>query len=136
MRLLDQTKEVGLKPELLEIESDLDALLVSIGDVSKMIGVPTHTIRYWEKEFPQYLNPSRTMGKQRRYGTDEILRLKHIFGMLKEEGYSIAGARRVLAIQNKKADTGPHAPVLGSGEITAENLLKLLKQHLEESVLR
>jgi DNA-binding transcriptional MerR regulator len=74
-----------------------DDHLVSIRDAARIIGVPAHTIRYWEKEFSEFLNPPRTTGKQRRYGDLHLERLKVIFHLLKEQGYSIAGARRSLS---------------------------------------
>jgi len=69
---------------------------VRVGDVAKMLQVATHTLRFWEKEFDFYLKPSRTTGLQRLYNTDSIDRLKQIHHYLKEEGYSIAGAKRIL----------------------------------------
>jgi len=69
---------------------------VRVGDVAKMLQVATHTLRFWEKEFDFYLKPSRTTGLQRLYDTDSIDRLKKIHHYLKEEGYSIAGAKRIL----------------------------------------
>lgn len=108
---------------------DLEDPLVSIGDVSRIIGVPTHTIRYWEKEFPTFLEPPRTEGKQRRYGTDQIVRLKKIFVMLREEGYSIAGARRALADQNRRSNI-PEVSDRGLDMETAEKILTILKEHL------
>lgn len=81
----------------LEEEIQKDDHLVSIRDAARIIGVPAHTIRYWEKEFSEFLNPPRTTGKQRRYGDLHLERLKVIFHLLKEQGYSIAGARRTLA---------------------------------------
>jgi DNA-binding transcriptional MerR regulator len=113
-----------------EIQQQDDAL-VSIGDVSKIIGIPTHTIRYWEKEFPQYLDTPRTMGKQRRYGTDQIIRLKKIYSMLKEDGYSIAGARRALANQNRQSNIGSSSS--GIDKETAEKIIYLLKEQLFNS---
>jgi DNA-binding transcriptional MerR regulator len=69
---------------------------VRVGDVSKMLQVATHTLRFWEKEFDFYLKPSRTNGFQRLYCTDSIERLKKIQYYLKEKGYSIAGTKRLL----------------------------------------
>ena len=71
-------------------------ILVGIGDVSRFLDVPSHTLRFWEKEFSFFLRPSRTIGRQRRYDDDDILRLGRIKHLLKEEGYSIAGAKRIL----------------------------------------
>jgi len=69
---------------------------VRVSDVAKMLQVAAHTLRFWEKEFDFYLKPSRTTGLQRRYNSDSIDRLKKIHFYLKEEGYSIAGAKRIL----------------------------------------
>ncbi len=102
--------------------------MISIGDVSKIVGVPTHTIRYWEKEFPNYLIPPRTLGRQRRYGSAQIVRLKKIFTMLKEDGLSIAGAKRALAQQNRASSLGQ--PNDRIDQETAEKIITLLKQHL------
>ena len=74
-----------------------DDHLVSIRDAARIIGVATHTLRYWEKEFAEFLTAPRTQGKQRRYGDHEITTLRRIHKMLKEEGYSIAGAKRALS---------------------------------------
>jgi len=69
---------------------------VRVGDVAKMLQVAAHTLRFWEKEFDFYLKPSRTTGLQRLYDTDSIDRLKKIHHYLKEDGYSIAGTKRIL----------------------------------------
>ncbi|GHV15664.1 hypothetical protein AGMMS49938_14470 [Fibrobacterales bacterium] len=70
---------------------------VGIGDVAKMLQVASHTLRFWEKEFEFYLKPNRTTGHQRRYNTDSIDRLRKIQTLLKEDGYSIAGTKRILS---------------------------------------
>ncbi len=113
-----------------EEEMGKDAFLVSIREASRIVGVPPHTIRYWEKEFSEFLHPPRTTGKQRRYGDDQLGRLKTIFRMLKEEGYSIAGARRALARQNQAANVeGRDVEMLSSG--MAEKILALVKNELQ-----
>ncbi len=121
--------EAQISTQPLMSEEDI---LVSIGDVSKIIGVPTHTIRYWEKEFPRYLEPPRTTGRQRRYGTDQISKLKHIVNMLKKDGYSIAGARRALAMQNQEANLSLEN-TNSIDAATAERIISLLKNHLPEA---
>lgn len=70
---------------------------VSISTASVLVGVETHTIRYWEREFAEFLNPVRTAGGQRRYRPEDIETLKAIKRLLKEELYTIAGAKRKLA---------------------------------------
>jgi len=69
---------------------------VSIGTASQITGVEVHTLRYWEREFDAYLNPLRTEGGQRRYRTEDIQTLFVIKRLLRDEMFSIAGARRHL----------------------------------------
>lgn len=88
----------------LEITDTLAEIRVGIGETARIIDVAPHTIRYWEKEFKFYLRPSRTKGKQRRYDEDVLSRLRKIKYMLKEENYSIAGARRILLLEIKGED--------------------------------
>jgi DNA-binding transcriptional MerR regulator len=69
---------------------------VPISVASRITGVEVHTLRYWEKEFEQFLIPVRTTGGQRRYRPEDIQNVFHIKRLLKDEMFSIAGARRVL----------------------------------------
>jgi DNA-binding transcriptional MerR regulator len=71
-------------------------ILVGIGDVARFLDVPAHTLRFWEREFSFFLSPARTEGRQRRYDDDDIQRLGRIKLLLKGDGYSIAGAKRIL----------------------------------------
>jgi DNA-binding transcriptional MerR regulator len=85
---------------------------VSISTASVLVGVETHTIRYWEREFAEFLNPVRTAGGQRRYRPEDIEVLKEIKRLLKEELYTIAGAKRKLA-ERFEAQT-PEPPSAGN----------------------
>ncbi len=69
---------------------------VPISVASYLTGVETHTIRYWEREFSEFLQPVRTAGGQRRYRPEDIEVLKEIKRLLKDEMYTIAGAKRKL----------------------------------------
>ena len=69
---------------------------LTIGEVSDLTGVPIHTLRYWEGEFNGLFCPNRTNGRQRRYDEETVQRVIEIRTLLKEEKYSIAGARQVL----------------------------------------
>lgn len=103
--------------------------LISIRDAARIIGVPPHTIRYWEKEFSDFLVAPRTMGKQRRYGDQQLHKLRTIYRMLKEEGYSIAGAKRALAKQNQAAN------LAGSPANRANVALESLSAEMAEKIL-
>ena len=75
----------------------------TIGEVVKLIGLktkkgqstPTHTIRYWEKEFKQ-IKPKILNGKRRYYDEKNIRLLKKVYFLLKEQGMTINGVKKLL----------------------------------------
>ena len=79
----------------------------TIGEVVKILGLetrkgsslPTHTIRYWEKEFKQ-IKPKILNGRRRYYDEKNIRILKKIQFLLKEKGMTIKGVKRVLKHEN------------------------------------
>lgn len=72
---------------------------VSIGVASRITGVEVHTLRYWEREFADFLAPVRTEGGQRRYRSEDIQTVFTLKRLLRDEMFSIAGARRYLSRQ-------------------------------------
>lgn len=76
---------------------------VAISTASQITGVEVHTLRYWEREFEDFLQPVRTAGGQRRYRSDDIQTLFLIKRLLRDEMFSIAGARKHLANSLKRA---------------------------------
>ena len=79
----------------------------TIGEVVKILGlkskrgqaIPTHTIRYWEKEFKQ-IKPKILNGNRRYYDKKNIELLKKVHYLLKVQGMTINGVRNIL--NNKK----------------------------------
>ena len=75
----------------------------TIGEVAKILGldsqkrkmIQTHTIRYWEKEFKQ-IKPKILNGKRRYYDTKNIELLKKVHFLLKEQGMTINGVKKIL----------------------------------------
>ena len=70
--------------------------LFSISQVHALTGVPKPTLRFWEKEFKDFLEPLRTSGNQRRYDEKAIENVKKINYLVKVEGYTLEGARKKL----------------------------------------
>ncbi len=66
-----------------------------IGEVSKIVGVDTHVLRYWETEFPR-IRPRRAKSRQRLYRKQDVECLLLVKELLHEQGYTISGARKVL----------------------------------------
>lgn len=73
----------------------INKLYYSIGEVSQITGVPRHVIRYWETEFPE-LKPMKNRAGNRVFTTKDIDIINHIKKMLKEEKYTIEGAKTHL----------------------------------------
>ncbi|MCX7800797.1 MAG: MerR family transcriptional regulator [Fimbriimonadales bacterium] len=69
---------------------------VSISVASEITGVEIHTLRYWEREFEEFLRPERTPGGQRRYRPSDIRTIFLVKRLLRDEMFSIAGARKHL----------------------------------------
>ena len=75
----------------------------SIGEVAKILNLVnkkkgslnTHTIRFWEKEFNN-IKPKIFAGKRRYYDNKSIEVLKKIKFLLKNQGLTIKGAKKVL----------------------------------------
>tara|TARA_B100000900_G_C19999733_1_gene481236 strand:+ start:70 stop:441 length:372 start_codon:yes stop_codon:yes gene_type:complete len=75
----------------------------TIGEVVKLLGLkskkgqslPTHTIRYWEKEFKQ-IKPKILSGNRRYYDEKNIILLKKVHFLLKEQGMTINGVKKIL----------------------------------------
>ncbi|MDC3135709.1 MerR family transcriptional regulator [Candidatus Pelagibacter sp.] len=75
----------------------------TIGEVVKILSlknksgqsIPTHTIRYWEKEFKQ-IKPKILAGNRRYYDEFNINLLKKIKFLLKEQGMTINGVKKLL----------------------------------------
>ena len=75
----------------------------SIGEVAKILNLVnekkgtlnTHTIRFWEKEFRQ-IKPNILNGNRRYYNNDTIEILKKVKYLLKDQGMTIKGAKKVL----------------------------------------
>ena len=75
----------------------------TIGEVSKLCDVKPHVLRYWEQEF-NHVNPVKRRGNRRYYQREDVLHIRQIRTLLYEKGYTIAGARSLLAGDNAKED--------------------------------
>ena len=80
-----------------------DKTYKTIGEVVKLLGLkskkgqslPTHTIRFWEKEFKQ-IKPKILNGNRRYYDNKTIELLKKVKFLLKDQGMTISGVKKIL----------------------------------------
>ena len=72
----------------------------SISEVSDMLRVKAHVLRYWETQFSM-LRPKKNRAGNRMYRPEEVRLLLRIKELLYDRRYTIAGARRTLLDERK-----------------------------------
>jgi DNA-binding transcriptional MerR regulator len=85
-----------------------EKLFFKIGEVSRLLEVDTHVLRYWEREFSA-VRPRKSRGGQRVYRRVDVEVLVHIKRLLRDEGFTIAGARRRLAAERAESSAAATA---------------------------
>ena len=75
----------------------------NISEVSSLLNVPAHVLRFWETRFTQ-IKPVKRSGGRRYYRPEDITLLTRIRDLLYAEGYTIKGAQQVL--RTGSADSG------------------------------
>lgn len=73
-----------------------------ISEVAKIIGVPSSTLRFWEKDFPQ-LKPIKNKKGDRIYQEKDLEILKEIKYLTKEKGLKLSKATHKI----KRTDSLP-----------------------------
>lgn len=68
-----------------------------IGEVARLLDEKTHVLRFWEAEF-RCIRPSKSRSGQRVYSDKDVELLREIKRLLKEERFTIEGARRHLGL--------------------------------------
>lgn len=76
-------------------------LYYSIGEVSKLLNIEQHILRYWEKEFT-IIKPKKNRAGNRAYSSEDIELLKLIKNLLEEKELSIKQANELLSIYKSK----------------------------------
>jgi DNA-binding transcriptional MerR regulator len=90
-------------PELNAEFADIpDKLYFRIGEVSDLVGVEPHVLRYWETEFPT-VGPKKSGTGHRMYRRKEVELLLKIKYLLYEKKFTIEGARQYLHSEAKLA---------------------------------
>ena len=77
-------------------------LFFRIGEVCKLIKLEPYVLRFWETEFPM-LSPTKGANGRRMYRKKDVELLFMIKALLYEQGFTIAGARKVLGDWRKSS---------------------------------
>ena len=103
----------------------------SIGEVSELLGVKAHVLRYWETQFPM-LKPKKNRAGNRTYKVRDIKFLLTIKNLLYDRGYTIAGARQKLRESKNNPDTLIEQLAIPFADPSRRARLLSLKQDLLE----
>ena len=104
---------------------------LKIGEVAKLLGLKPHILRYWEAEFPS-LRPKKNPSGQRIYARTDIDAIVEIKNLLYNERYTISGAKKMLAGQER--DRQRDSKSVENGNIS--ETLGCRKGHLQELLVR
>lgn len=89
-------------------EKEIQKKYWSIGEIAAMLHEENYTIRFWESEFPHVITPQRrirgapgpgTRRVDRFYTEKDVEAVKRVWHLLRVELYTLAGAKRQLAMQ-------------------------------------
>ena len=78
-------------------------LYYSISEVSRITDLEQYVLRYWETEFEQ-LKPAKNSSGNRIYTNKDIKLILLIKKLLKEEKYTIEGAKKILKNYNMSGE--------------------------------
>jgi DNA-binding transcriptional MerR regulator len=106
-------------------ERDISKLYYTMGEVSAMFDVNPSLIRFYEKEF-EVLQPKKNKKGNRLFTPEDIENLKIIFHLIKDKGYTLAGAKDHL--KQNMHDVKDSQRVIAS----LENLKKFLLEVKEQ----
>ena len=115
----------------------------TIGEVAKILKLqankngifPTHIIRFWETQFKQ-IKPTIMAGRRRYYSSKNIKMLNYIKSLLKVEGFTIIGVKKILDSGKLESiddplNFGVYKPVNKSTKVIKDkikNISKIIKE--------
>src|SRR5262245_31053305 len=100
---------------------ELVKLYYRIGEVSDIVGVEPHVLRYWETEF-RSIRPQKSSKGQRVYSRRDVEKLLRVKDLLRNQGFTIAGARKRLSEPGAAVPEEPAESELGG----TKNMRKVL----------
>jgi DNA-binding transcriptional MerR regulator len=118
-------------------QDKLQKLYFRIGEVSSIVGVEPHVLRYWESEFKS-VRPQKSARGQRIYSRRDVDTLLKVKELLYSHRFTIAGAKRKLkdgtavepAVEAAVAQVEPPVPQVGASAMVAvrERLVNIRDQ--------
>ena len=110
----------------------------TIGEVCDILGLidnetgkrKTHVIRFWEKHFNE-IKPSLIYKGRRYYSNQNIEYIKKVKKLLKDDGYTIKGSKKILLNDDSDIDSFTDDNINVEKIINLKNKIKELKKYLD-----
>ena len=108
-----------------------DQAYKTISEVSALLDLPQHVLRFWETKFRQ-VSPLKRGGGRRYYRPQDVDLLRRIKALLHLEGYTIKGVQRMLSQGGVK-----NLPDVGvSGGEASETQAQATDEKVDESATK
>ncbi len=105
-----------------------DKEFFNIGEASRILQIPSYTLRYWESQF-RVLRPTRRHSGHRRFTRRDLETAFLIRDLLHIKKMTVAGARKALA---RRQRGGRIVRNNGSAERLPQGAVKLVRQVRDE----
>ncbi|MBS4027919.1 MAG: MerR family transcriptional regulator [Ignavibacteriales bacterium] len=114
---------------------EVKKLFYSINEVSRITELEKYVLRFWETEFEQ-LQPQKNKSGNRTYTNGDIKLILEIKKLLREQRYTIEGAKKILSGWKKEENEGDNNVYIDEENRTFDTLrlrndLLQIKQFLE-----
>ncbi len=131
-------------------QQGIKKLYYSISEVSKITDLEQYVLRYWETEFEQ-LKPAKNRAGNRIYTNKDIKLILYIKKLLRDERYTIEGAKQILQAYTPEQEGGEQLELMAevpagavpvpvpqqrSPEARLKNDMIEIKKFLEEMLVR
>ena len=97
-------------------QQGIKKLYYSISEVSKITDLEQYVLRYWETEFEQ-LKPAKNRAGNRIYTNRDIKLILYIKKLLRDERYTIEGAKQVLQTYLPDQEAGEQLDLLAEQSV-------------------
>ena len=110
---------------------ELVKLYYRIGEVAQIVGVQPHVLRYWETEF-RSIRPQKSSKGQRVYSRRDVEKLLRVKDLLRNQGFTIAGARKKLREPSDPASETPPPVARGNAREALQSIREDIVRMLRE----
>ena len=102
-------------------------LFYSIQEVSEYTGVPTYTIRYWEKNY-NLIRPEKDSRGRRRYRKSDLELIKKIKELIYDKKYKAEGVKKKIKEESKREIPGGTKDTINFVKKELESILEIVSR--------